>query len=160
MTDRRTARPSSGASERSAHARCPECGFVLAAVIFALVVIEILVAGAFVLGMYEQRLGWNMVAFQQARGVAEHGVTWRLAEWDSASYEGLAVGDSASFSGSPRFGSGRYEGSVIRLGNWMFLVRARGFSRSSEVRGEHALLVRVDSSGPAPVAQRGAVLPF
>lgn len=129
-------------------------------VLFALVVIEVLVAGAFVLAMYEQRSGSNMVAFQQARGVAEDGVTWRLIEWDSTLLERLALGDSASFSGSPRTGVGRYEGLVIRLGERMFLVQVRGFTGVSNVRGEYALLVRADSSGAAALAHRAAVLPF
>jgi hypothetical protein len=132
----------------------------LATVLFALVVIEVLVAVAFVLGVHELRMGSSMVAFQQARGVAEDGVVWRVIQWDSASFEALAVGDSAAFSGSPRLGSGSYDGSVVRLGSRMFLVRARGFGSGSGVSGEHALLVRVDSGGVAALAERAVTQPF
>jgi Tfp pilus assembly protein PilX len=138
----------------------PREGFALPAVLFGLVFIELLVAVAFVLALREQRLGLHMVELQRARGMAEAGVVEELVDWDSAGYGALALGDSAPFSGSAPVGGGRYRGLVTRLGDRLYLVRARGFGRDANISSELGMLVGVDTSGAGIITERAFLQPF
>jgi Tfp pilus assembly protein PilX len=96
-----------------------ERGVALAVAVFALVVIGGLVGGAFFLGMQEQRVGWNTLKHQQAFSAAQEGAQLEVANWNTGTYNGLTVGDSAAFAGMLSNNAGWYRGSVMRLNDNM-----------------------------------------
>lgn len=120
-----------------------ERGIALVVAIFALVVIGALVAGSFFVGTQEQRIGLNTLTAQQAMTAAEQGATIQVAGWDAATANDLAVGDSATFSGTLASDVGWYRGSVVRLNSMLFLVRSEGFSADSASRQHVGMLVRL-----------------
>jgi hypothetical protein len=128
-------------------------GVALPAALLALVVIEALVATAFVIGLHEQRLGRSAVAYRQALAAAEEGAYQRVVAW-SPTLDSLSPGDSAAFEGTSLAGPGRYRGTTRRLGGRLFLVRAEGSRDGFGARAEVALLVIRDSTGARPLRER------
>jgi len=120
-----------------------ERGVALAVSIFALVVIGALVAGAFFMGMQEQRVGRNTIQFQQAFSAAEEGANRQVANWSSVTNNALANGDSVTFAGTVVNARGWYRGSIRRLNDLLFFVRSEGFSFDSAARQQVGLLVRL-----------------
>jgi hypothetical protein len=120
-----------------------ERGVALAVSIFALVIIGGLVAGAFFMGMQEQRVGRNTIRFQQALAAAEEGANREVANWDANVANLLPTGDSLDFKGTVTGAGGWYRGSVRRLNNELFLVRSEGFSVDSVARQHVGMLVRL-----------------
>lgn len=109
-----------------------ERGIALAVAIFALVVVGALVAGAFFAGTQEQRVSDNQRRVQQSFGVAEAGVTEQLAGWNTATnargiYWATAARDSVPVAtqAAPG-GTGRYGGTIYKLGAQMFLIDMTG----------------------------------
>lgn len=117
-------------------------GVALPMAIFALVVIGVLVGASFFIGRQEQSVGRNTVRLQQAFTAAEGGMQLQVANWDPIAYNGLAVGDSATYGGTLP-GSGWYRGSVRRLNKLLYLVRSEGFSTDSTARQQLGMLVRL-----------------
>jgi hypothetical protein len=122
-------------------------GFTLAVTLFALVLIEALVAGAFFSARQALRLGTNVRDSQRALGAAEAGLARALAGWRSSAFGTLAPGAVSGFSGVLPGGTGSYAGTVLRLGRSLFLVRSTGVDPAGASRRSVALLVR-----PTPVA--------
>jgi hypothetical protein len=120
-----------------------ERGVALAISIFALVVIGGLVAGAFFMGMQEQRVGRNTIRFQQALTAAEEGANREIANWDPTVINLIAIGDSVMISGTVTGAGGWYRGSIRRLNDELFLVRSEGFSADSAARQHVGMLVRL-----------------
>lgn len=136
-------------------------GFALPLAVLALVVIEVLVAAAFLVGMYEQRLGRHLLEFEQARAVAASGVALATVGWDTVTFDGLALGDSALIAGANGSGPGMYRGAVARLNQRLFLVRVTG--AGGDVIGPRAvaaLVVRRDSGGATPLVERSYSIPY
>ena len=110
-----------------------ERGIALAVAIFALVVVGALVAGAFFAGTQEQRVADNQRRVQQSFGVAEAGVTEQLVTWttvnnrrgvywaSAAPRDSIVVRDTIAPGGT-----GRYAGTVYRVGTSLFLVDVIG----------------------------------
>lgn len=134
-------------------------GFALALVLFAVVVTELLVACAFLVGLHEQRLGRNTITHLRARAAAEAGIGLQVATWDTGAFAQLGVGDSARFNGSIA-ASASYTGTVTRLGAGLFLVRAEGAVPGFDVSSETAVLVTLDSAGAVPLAERAFFRPY
>lgn len=134
-------------------------GFALPVTLLALVVIEILVAGAFLLGIYEQRAGWNTLAHLQASGVAVDAALARVVAWDST-WGVLAPGDSASFDGIGWGGQTQYRGFVVRLGDRFYTVVSEAETERAPVRGTIGYLVRVDSGLASILSERGVFRPY
>jgi len=120
-----------------------ERGVALAVSIFALVVIGALVAGAFFMGMQEQRVGRNTIQFQQAFAAAEEGANRQVANWNRDANNALVSGDSVIFAGTVVNARGWYRGSIRRLNDQLFFVRSEGFSFDSAARQHVGLLVRL-----------------
>ncbi|NIR43500.1 MAG: hypothetical protein GWN83_05770, partial [Gemmatimonadetes bacterium] len=80
-------------------ARRNERGIAMAISLVAMVVVGVLVSGALFLGLQEQRVGWNTLKYQQAFDAAQEGVQLQVLGWDTAAYNALEVGDSATFEG-------------------------------------------------------------
>ena len=120
-----------------------ERGVALALSIFALVIIGALVAGAFFMGMQEQRVGLNTIRFQEAFAAAEEGANLQIAPWNTGVNNLLATGDSTAFNGTVFGAGGWYRGSIVRLNDQLFYVRSEGFSFDSTARQHVGLLVRL-----------------
>ncbi|MEX0691140.1 MAG: hypothetical protein WD043_04800 [Gemmatimonadales bacterium] len=120
-----------------------ERGIALPMAIFALVVIGGMVAGSFFIATQEQAVGRNSVRLQQAFSAAEEGAQLQMANWQSATYNAMIVGDSVTFSGTLSTGTGWYRGSIRRLSQMMFLVRSEGFNRDSSSRQQVGMLARL-----------------
>ncbi len=118
-------------------------GVALAAAIFAIVVVGLLVAGSFLVASWEQRIGGDTVLFRHATAAAEAGAELTLARWDQGAYPGLLVGDSAAYSGPVGANSGWFRTSVHRLNDELFFVASEGFSANFVARHTVGLLARV-----------------
>jgi hypothetical protein len=126
-----------------------ERGIALAVAIFALVVIGALVAGAFYVGTQEQRVGRNTVLIQQAMSAAEAGAYAQVTNWDATTLNFLPIdsmdnaADQLAFAGTLADGSGRYQGTVRRLNDQLFLVESEGFSQQDRARQRVGILARL-----------------
>lgn len=120
-----------------------ERGFALALAIMALVVIGALVAGAFFVGMQEQRVGRNTIGMQQAAAAAEEGAQLTLADWDPDTFNWMNPGSSTSIGGVLAGNTGWYRGHVIRLDSLMYIIESEGFSPDSNARQRVGLLARL-----------------
>jgi len=102
-----------------------ERGIALAVAIFAIVVIGMLVAGAFYASLLEQRSGENTLYAQQAFEAAESGMADAFNNWDQAVYGAFPV-DSPQTLTAVTAGRTRYTPIITRLNSSLFLVSARG----------------------------------
>lgn len=98
-------------------------GIALAAALLALVVIGMLVAGAFFAGVLEQRAGENGRRLHQAFSLAEAGIGRQAATWDAVALNTLPVYPAASVAiAERRMASGVYAGRVLRLNENLYLM--------------------------------------
>ena len=104
-----------------------ERGIALAMAVFALVIIGVLVAGAFFSGRLEQRGGANSVLATEAFEAAEGGVTYTVNDgWNTATFNALAVGADA-VQPAVSFGANvQAVPTVTKLNASVFLVRSEG----------------------------------
>lgn len=126
-------------------------GVALPMAVFALLVIGVLVGAAFVFGWQEELVGRSTIRSRQAFDAAEAGVHVQLEAWDAARANQLPAGDSIVFDGSVA-GAGWYRGSLRRLNDLLFLVRAEGFSADSGARRQLGMVVRLQPVEFTPVA--------
>lgn len=124
-------------------------GFALALTVFALALIAALIAGVFFAARQEMRLGENVRSAERAFDAAEAGLSAAVAQWDPATYDSLASGGVAEFTGRLPGGTGWYAGSVLRLNRRLFLIRSTGQDAAAVARRSLAGLVRLV---PAPLA--------
>jgi hypothetical protein len=120
-----------------------ERGIALAAALFALVALAAVLAGLWFAALQEYRVGANVVSDRHAFDAAEAGLAAALAGWNPGSLNGLAVGDTAAFSGSLTGGTTTYSGVVQRLGSALFLIRSTGTDRRGSSRRTLAEVVRL-----------------
>lgn len=120
-----------------------ERGIALVVAIVALVVVGALVAGAFFVGVQEQRVGLNSLKAQQAFAAAQEGAQLQVADWAGGTYKDVPVGDSATFAGALDDGTGWYRGSVTRMSTMIWMVESEGFSRDSTTRQKVGMIVRL-----------------
>jgi hypothetical protein len=125
----------------SCFGRLGRAGVALPLALLALVLIGALVGTAFVVGRQELAVGRSAIRLQQASAAAEAGVQLRAALWRSTGAWRLAVGDSQVFGGGLP-GTGWYHGSVRRLSDLLYLVRAEGFSQDSTARQHVGTVLR------------------
>jgi hypothetical protein len=124
--------------------RLNEQGFALAVSIFALVIVGALVAGAFFVGMQEQRVGRNSIKLSQALAAADAGAYTQIANWNALSYNQMAFGAKTSF--GPTWlpnSNGWYRGNIRRMNKLLFLIESEGFSRDSSARQRVGVLTRL-----------------
>ncbi len=120
-----------------------ERGFALAASIFALVVIAALVTGAFFAARLEMKTGENTENAQHAFSAADAGLGYEIANWQTGSWNQLAVESTAAVSGTLASGTGSWTGSVVRLNSNLYLIRITGqdqYDLASRTLGELARL--------------------
>ncbi|HEX6644498.1 MAG TPA: hypothetical protein VF037_07470 [Gemmatimonadales bacterium] len=104
-----------------------ERGIALAMAVFALVIIGVLVAGAFFSGRLEQRGGSNSVMATEAFEAAEGGLAYTINDgWQTSTFNALAVGASSV---RPPVGIGtnaQATPTVTKLNSAVYLVRSEG----------------------------------
>lgn len=120
-----------------------ERGMALAVAIFALVIVGALVAGAFFIGLQEQRVARNAIGNQQAFHAAEAAIEIELSNWNSATYNALADGGVSSFTRWLPDSSGWYRGRVRRMSKYIFFLETEGFSRDSASRAHLGMITRL-----------------
>lgn len=105
-----------------------ERGFALAGAVFALVVIAVLVTGAFFVARQESSIGKNSATYERAFQAAEAGLGAAVANWQTniTTYNNLAVGDSSLVTGTLASNGGTYRGYIRRLSDELFMVRVTG----------------------------------
>ena len=147
---------------RSARRRAPDAerGFVLAAALFALVVVAALSAAAFFAALEEVRLGRNSRMAEAAFDAAEAGLSRALATGRDGGWGTLPVGDSSASSEALPAGGGRFDVTVLRHNGRLFLVRSMGSDPSGgaqRVLGTVARLEEADFGLPAALVAGGPV---
>ena len=104
-----------------------ERGIALPLVLFVLVILGVIITGTFYVARLEQKTGDNAVAGTQAASVAEAGVDSVLANWNTSTYNTLAVAtDLVLPTVTTLGGNSSYTATVRRLNPTVFLVRADG----------------------------------
>lgn len=130
----------------------------IAVAVYALAVIGALVAGVFFLALAEHRVGRNALSMAHAAAAAEEGAVHALTTWDGGVMDALSPGDSAPFAGVTGGATGRFEGTVTKLGASSFVIRSAGSAIDGTARRVVGLLVRIDSAGtPRPLGERAWV---
>lgn len=116
---------------RKTHMRAPrlsdERGIALAMAVFALVIIGVLVAGAFFSGRLEQRGGTNSVMATEAFEAAEGGLAYTINDgWQTSTFNALAVGASSVQPPIAMGGNAQATPTVTKLNSAVYLVRSEG----------------------------------
>jgi hypothetical protein len=122
-----------------------ERGIALLLTILSLVVVGALVSGFFMSAMLENRAGQNSRKVEQAFAAAEYGVAETIANWDVVSWNVMPPMGTDSIAGASAAGSGRYDGTVRRLNNEIFLVDITGYSGSGLARQRIGAFVKLRS---------------
>ena len=99
-----------------------ERGMALFVAVLGLVVAGSLISAFVALAVLEHRMASNTRRVGQAFSAAEHGLSQTVGNWNSSSWNALAVNASAAVSGSTPGGTGSYAGLVQRLNNELFLI--------------------------------------
>ena len=118
-------------------------GVALPLALFVLVVAGALVGAAFWLGVAERRAGLGSLALLEALGEAERAAQMVVAQWESAILNSMAVSATSSETVLGPDGAIRATTGVRRLSSSLFLVTARGFSRSGAATQRIGVLVRL-----------------
>lgn len=98
-------------------------GFVLAVVLFAIVLLAALTAGGFFAALQEVRAGGNAQGAVRARGAAEAALWSAVAQWDPTQLDALVIGDVAALAPAPQPGMS-VTAAVKRLGERLFLIQS------------------------------------
>lgn len=137
-----------------------ERGFALVAAVFALVIIAALVTGAFFAARQELKVGRSSQSYQKAFSAAEAGLGTAVAQWNTGTYNAMAVGDSATISGTLPSSGGSYAGVVRRLNSELFLIRSVGqdpTGASQRPLATIARLAKIQMSFGASLTTRGSL---
>lgn len=121
-----------------------ERGFALVGAVFALVIIAALIAGAFFASRQENTVGRNTQTYQRSFGAAEAGMATTVANWQTGTFNGLAVGDSSTASATLPSNGGSYTAIVKRLDNQLFLIRTTGTDPSGKGNRTLATLAKLN----------------
>jgi len=99
-------------------------GFVLATVLFALVVLSALASAGFFAALQALRAGRNARDQVRARAAADGVLAQAIGTWDPRTLNALAVGDSLAIPAPPLAGV-TATADVVRLSSRLFLVRSQ-----------------------------------
>ena len=100
-------------------------GFALAGAVFGLVIIAVLVSGAFFVARQEMNVGRNNRTFASAFEAAEAGLNRTIAGWSTTAFNGLAANASATTTGTLA-NNATWSSTVTRLTNELFMIRVIG----------------------------------
>jgi hypothetical protein len=135
-------------------ARGPRRGAALAAAVYVLLVLGVLIAAVSFAALQEYRVGSNSVRSRRAIDAAEAGLEATLAGWKAAGLSRMATGGTASISGTLPAGSGAYGGFVRSLNPRLFLINSTGADASGLARRTLAVVARLS---PVRVAVAAAL---
>lgn len=126
-------------------------GFALVAALMALVLIALLITGAFFASGQEVAIARNELRDQQAFAYAEYAVAHALESWGVSAAAAISTGQTFSFAPAP---ANRLESTVFitRLDTALYLVVAEGRVRSADafgVRRRVGIVVRTVRDGVA-----------
>jgi len=144
----------SGQAELASAIRGPaaEPGFVLVAALVAVVIIALIITGAFFASGQELVVARNELRDQQAFSYAEYSAAKALETWNASARDSMSTGETQLLATRSR-GLLESEVSVTKLDTALFLVAADGRLRSADaaaLRRRVGLLVRTVRNG-APV---------
>lgn len=105
--------------------RSSQRGFALAGAVFGLVIIAVLVSGAFFVARQELSVGRNNRTFASAFEAAEAGLNRTVAGWNTTLYNGVANGTVVTTTGTLA-NNARWTSNVERLNSEMFIIRVTG----------------------------------
>ncbi len=127
-------------------------GFVLVAVLFALVLLSALASGGFFEALQELRIGRNVAQDVSLQAAAESGIATALAAWDPRASGALAVGGTLALPGSLPPG---WTGGVMvrRLNDRLLLFRSSASDQPSAIRTVE-LVARLQGPEVTPAAVR------
>lgn len=136
-------------------------GFALPTTIFALLVIAVLITGAFYMARQEAQIGAASENAFMALYVAEEGVNQVVANWDPATFSTLALWGDTTLTGS--LSQGVWTVAVTRMTDRLFFLESsgavsRGGALLSGARRQIGIAIRVtaaDISPPAALTTRG-----
>ncbi len=120
-----------------------EDGLALILAVISLFILGGLVTAAFAPTVMEQRIAENTMSGGQSFSVAEFGLNEAIGNWNTGTWNNLAVWDSATFSGSVPSGSGSYAGTVRRLNNNLYMVDVIGGDGGGATRQRVAQFVKL-----------------
>ena len=106
----------------------------LPAAILAIVVVGALIASAFFAAMTEERTDENTRRVAQAFGVAEQGALEQIRGWNAGVLDTMSLYPTRSYTIShtaSSYGSGAYQGSIMRTGNNYFFIDVTGNDTST-----------------------------
>ena len=118
-----------------------ERGIALAISIFALVLVGMLVAGAFFAGTQEQRVAESSRRLTQSFGITEEGLVEQVRLWDPMVHNRVATyaADSLTVARTKNAAAtGSYGGHIYKLNSNLFLIDVNGadsVSRTNVIRG-------------------------
>lgn len=134
-------------------------GFVLAAMLAALLIASAILGGAFFYALQEERIGRNEVAAARALAAAEAGAGNVLAGWSAAREGAVLPGDSLQLAPALAPGEGAAAVVLTPLGETAVLLRSRGEDATRAARRDVALLVRLLAPRVATPAALASVTP-
>jgi Tfp pilus assembly protein PilX len=124
-------------------------GFILVAAIVALVVIALLITGAFFASGQEIQIARGEMRDQQAFAYAEYAVAHAVAAWDAKTSQGMAIGQTLQV-GSPADAPLASNVFITRLDSALFVVVAEGRLEAADaynLRRRVGLLVTTTRGG-------------
>lgn len=130
-------------------------GMALPLALFALVIIGALIAAVFTVARLEQRQGNNAIGTLQSFEAAETGLANLVANWNTTSYNGIAVDSTLTFTPVTVSGGTRYAASLRKLNATTFLARSEGQLRdpNGRIRNRREVLQIYRLLGPQiPIA--------
>ncbi len=128
----------------------PRRGFILIAVVFALVLLAALVAGGFFATLQDLRVGRTASAQLRDRLAAKAAVAALIGGWDPRALDSLAIGDTVVTTAAPVPGSFVVT-TARRLSDRLFALRARA-TDSSGVTQSLETVVRLRAIELLPLA--------
>lgn len=118
-------------------------GFVLAAILVALVIASAVLGGALFYALQEERVGRNELAAARALAAAEGGAVRVVSGWSAAREGAVLPGESLSLAPALAAGEGTAQVTLLALGETAALLRSEGEDPTHTARRDVALLVRL-----------------
>jgi len=103
-----------------------ERGMALPLALFALIIIGVLITAVFTIARLEQRQGNGSIATLQAFEAAETGLASLVANWNTATYNSLAVDSTITLATVNVGGGARHTRSLRKMNATTFLARSEG----------------------------------
>lgn len=127
-------------------------GFVLATVLFAMVLLAALASRGFFAALQEMRAGRNTQGALRARSAAEAALSYAVARWDPRLLDALSIGAVVAAATPPLAGIS-VSATVRRLADHLFLVQSTAAAPGGAMASV-ATVIRLSLPETAPAASR------